>query len=380
MKKIGIMTFSSADSFGALMQCYALKTVVSRLGYDAQVIHYWPRYIRREYKTMFSRREFTAGVKTGLRQLWRSVIFIRFKNLPKALRKKREMNRFRQQYFSLTRRARTPAGLCRLAAFDGYIAGSDQIWNPEITGGALDESFFLTFAPKPAAKVAYAASTGKPPEAKYSDDFRRLLSKFDGISVREQSGRDVLQPLVERDIFVAADPTLLLSRSEWDTLAAPAKNTEPYILFFSLYFTPEQFDYVNRLSDETQLPIKHYFYGRLAKRLHRDDGSFFFDGPQEMLALIRDAKYVVTDSFHYTVFSILYQKEFFTFPSSKWNHRMEELLQNLGLEDRLIHDKSTGPDGIPARDDKDIEKRLEPIRQQSLSFLKNALNRKEGNA
>lgn len=336
MKKAAIITFSAADNFGALMQCYALRKAVENRGYDVSVIHYWPGYLRSDYRLMFNREELRAGWKSGLKCLWRSVIYIRFHNLPKAVHKRYKMQQFRKRYLHITDKCKTFRQLSRLAPVDLYITGSDQVWNAELTGGRLDPAFFLMFAPKGAKKVSYAASTGSTPDREAAMEFVPYLKELDRISVRESRTASVLQEVMGREVCQDKDPTLLLTREQWEELLPEQKESSEYILFFSLYYRPEQFEYVNRLSEELHLPIKHYFYGRLAKRLTQNGGTCFFDSPQELLGRIKNAAYVVTDSFHATVFSIIFEKRFATFPSGKWSERMEELLRQYHLEDHYI--------------------------------------------
>lgn len=336
MKKAGIITFSAADSFGALMQCYALRRVMEKEGYDAQVIHYWPKYLRKDYRLMFNREELKAGWNSGLKCLWRSVIYIRFRNLRRAIKKQYKMNQFRKKYLNLTKKCKTYEQLKKLEPMELYIAGSDQVWNPELTGGVLDSAYFLQFAPPQAKKVSYAASTGRTPTTKEAENYRQYLNELDRISVREKNAAEVLQQVTEKKVYQEKDPTLLLSREEWEKLLLELEESSEYIFFFSLYYKPEQFEYVNKLAEEKKLPIKHYFYGRLSKRLVNDGGTCYFDSPQELLTKIKNASYVVTDSFHITVFSIIFGKEFVTFPSGKWSERMAGLLKEYGMEERYI--------------------------------------------
>jgi len=336
MKKIGIITFSAADNFGALMQCYALRKYLTQRGYDVEVINYWPSYLRKEYRLMFNWEELRSGVQSGLKCLWRSVIYIRFKNLPKAISKQRKMNYFRKNYLNITKKCRNLKELKNLPPYQLYIAGSDQIWNPELTGGKLDPVFFLNFAPANARKVSYAASTGNAPSKDMLGKYKYYMKNLDYISVREKKTADILAKITDKKVHQDKDPTLLLDRKSWEKLLLKDKEKKPYIFFFSLYYQPEQFQYVNKLSERNKMPIKHYFYGRLAKRLVNNGGSCYFDSPQELLTKIKNAAYVVTDSFHVTVFSILFEKRFVTFPSGKWNERIENLLEEYHLADHLI--------------------------------------------
>lgn len=334
-KTAGIVTFSAADSFGALMQCYALRQKLEQAGYKTETIHYWPKYLRKDYRLMFNWEEFCSGIHSGWKCLWRSVVYIRFKNLPAAVSKYRKMECFRRRYLAVTKRCRTVKQLQKLEVKELYVAGSDQIWNPQLTGGKLDPVFFLNFVSGDAKRVSYAASTGATPSEEQALLYEPYLKTLERISVREARAAEVLEKTCRLAVTVDKDPTLLLSREEWEQLLLPKAEREKYIFFFSLYYTPEQFAYVNELSEKLDCPVRHYFYGRLSKRLKRNGGTMFFDDPRELLTKLVNASYIVSDSFHITVFSIIFQKDFMTFPSSKWSERMEQLLKDNHMEEHL---------------------------------------------
>lgn len=248
------------------------------------------------------------------------------------------MNRFRKSYLNLTKKCRTEKDIRELPLLDLYVVGSDQIWNPELTGGHLDPVFFLDFLPEGVKKVSYAASTGDVPTKELAQEMGGYLKDFDHISLREAQSAEQLRKTIGLEVLTEKDPTLLLGKEEWETLLGEAPK-ERYIFFFSLSFKPEQFVYVNEMSEMLDLPVKHYFYGRLARRLTRDGGTCFWDDPRELLTRIKYADYIVTDSFHVTVFSIIFQKEFATFPPGKWSNRMQELLREYHMEDRYMDGK-----------------------------------------
>lgn len=220
------------------------------------------------------------------------------------------------------------AGKIKEERFSCFIAGSDQIWNPEFAGS---EYYFLTFAP-PEKRIAFAASIGQselPDEvtARYAP----MLKEMKYISVREETAAFLVQEMTGRSPEVMPDPTLLLGRHQWEELARkPALSLpERYILAFFLGNLPGQA--IRDFADRKRLPVIYLN--------HRDYQELFALGPAEFLYVMMHASYVLTDSFHGTVFSILFERQFFVFRRKETGvkdmfSRLETLLQNFGLEER----------------------------------------------
>lgn len=336
MKSVGIITVHCADNFGALLQTYGLKRYVENLGYETKVINYCPAIITDQYPLLFYKGEIRAGINSGLKCLWRSVIYVKFKNLPKMISKKKKMKSYRKNNLDLTRKVVRYKDLKKLEQFDYYITGSDQLWNPDITG--LDDAYFLSFVPDDQYKIAYAVSTGK----NLSEDEKRAIADkadtFKYVSLREKTSVEELHKYFTQNICQTADPSLLLSEDEWSRLAVRPKDNDKYILFYSLFFTKEQFETVNYLSDMTGYKVKHFFYGRLAKRLHRNGGSFYYAGVEEFLGLIKNAEYVVTDSFHCSVFSMIFRKKFCVVMPPERSVRLRDLIALTHMENRVMGD------------------------------------------
>lgn len=334
MKRVGIITVHGADNYGSVLQAYALQKVVTDLGCEAEIINYRPETISKDYRLLFSWKEIENGLHYGIKAVWRSIILIRFRNLPKAIRKRKYFQKFRNQYLKETRKTRSEMELARLKPYDVYITGSDQLWNPDITNG-FDKNYFLDFAPKDARCISYAVSLGVAYDLNQRKEFTRLACRMDDISIREASTQAEVEMLTKKEVALCLDPTLLIAAQEWESMAKDS-GQEDYILYYSLHYTPQQLEVVNWLSARCKCPVKHFFYGRLSKRIERNGGMFYYDGPQEFLGLVRGARMVVTDSYHGTIFSILFQKDFYAFETSVWGIRITDLLKQLGLKERLI--------------------------------------------
>jgi hypothetical protein len=259
-----------------------------------------------------------------------------------------------------------------LPGYDLYLTGSDQIWNPFIyDDGNFDTVFFSSFAPKGARKAAYAPSFGSAVlDARHKDELRALLTGFSHLSAREKRGADILKEVTGvENIPVVLDPTLLLTAKQWGGIAAPYAQPRPYIL---CYFVSEP----GALRAEAAALKKRHGLRVLQlgarRKLPAADKLVLDAGPREFLSLVKNAAFVLTNSFHGTVFSLLFGRDFLCDAGrgeEAGHSRAGGLLRMLGLEERL---QSVGSSG--AGDKLDAE------RARSLGFLREALTGGTGNA
>ncbi len=301
--KIGIITFHHAHNCGAALQVLALQTLLEKMGHDVSVINYRVARIDRSYENT------------------------------SALRRKR-FEAFQQSHLHLSPLYRSLRELQAAShPYDALIAGSDQIWNAGILGG-LNAAYFCNFGSPKARRIIYGASIGSN---ELSPASRFLMLNFlqypDFISIREPSMLPLLRPLTDKTLTVVSDPTLLLNREFYDALKAPLAALPPYIYLHYVHpvgENPALDAAAAELSTQTGLPICK---NRRGTRFPHELADCSEDGPQEFLARIASAQYVVTDSFHATVFSILFSKHFLTVPPVKRPDRLLELLHTLSLQE-----------------------------------------------
>ena len=257
------------------------------------------------------------------------------RNIIKRTKRQYYFDYFNKRYIRVARRTRYHTlndGAFTRDGYDAAISGSDQVWNPEF---AFNTDFeFLPFVP-PEKRYSYAASFGvdEVPPDRY-EDIGRLLREMREISVREETGRAIVKELANRDVPVHVDPTLLLELSDYERLVEKPPQTLPerYII---TYFLDEVSDscrsFISRTAENLGLPVIMLNEWR--------ENPFFDIGPQHFLYLIQNADYVCTDSFHGTVFSILFHRQFTCFyrqgKDSRMGSRLNTLLGILRLEDRL---------------------------------------------
>ena len=222
--------------------------------------------------------------------------------------------------------------------YDLYISGSDQLWNP--TQPYCLEPYFLTFVPKGIGKkISFATSIGITDlRENEKADFKKWLSSYDDISVREFQAQELLQGLLpKKNIHQVADPTFLLETKEWKSMSVKPQQRK-YILMFTLQHRPEILEYCLKLSKQSGLPL--IALGQVQPDVI--DGSYTAvkdAGPREFLGYIENAEMVITDSFHCTVFSLIMgAKNFYTYiaPDNHRGSRIIDLLSTYGLKDHLL--------------------------------------------
>lgn len=325
--RVGILTFHRAINYGALLQTYALQTSIERLGGYCEIIDYYNELIEKQYqKFSFSRaRSFRDVAKFFLYASTRNRKYDKFRS-------------FTSRHLHLSPVCRNQEDLIRISSrYDVLISGSDQIWNYRLSDS--DTAYFLSFEKNRRKKNAYAASFGisEIPEEKI-EDYRDFLRDYNEITVREKRGAEILRSLTGREVEVALDPTLLLLQEEWEKIAKVNKKSD-FILIYSFGLTSTMKSFAKMLSKETGFRI--VFFPVSYSVRHQINATYIkMASPEDYLGLFKNARYVVTNSFHGTVFSIIFNKPFFierreeNHPNS--NSRFENLLNLLGLHEREI--------------------------------------------
>ena len=332
--RVGILTFQWADNYGGLLQCYALKKYLQKQGHDVAVINYWPRYALNKRATRIGksavRKQFGVSGKPNRKQLLKSVLTGRY---PYVRQMTQRMDHFRADGLSIDQHVCLDRFEIEqtIEQFDVLICGSDQIWNPVITGGRFDKAYFLDFASRKPLKIAYAASLGVTLKPEWEQEFRTLLNKIQFISTRESSLAELIQKQFGMSSKAVVDPVFLLDDGDWNQIIPAKENNEHYILVYSLQRNADIVMVANRLSEKTGLPIRVIGTRQKYKNAEYISACFM----EDFLALFKNADYILTNSFHGTAFSLIFQKRFLTFLHSKKPARMRDLLTDIGLAERI---------------------------------------------
>ena len=321
--RIGIVTFQETNNYGAILQNYALQKALIKLGHSPETIDYRSEYIAKPYRLRHLRDK-------GLRK-WLLGIIGYLVYLPRT----RKNKLFRQLIkYSPIVDINNIDSLNDI--YDIFIAGSDQVWNCGLTGG--DPVYMLGFVDDRDKCFAYAASIGAEHILRdWIELYKSYISSFNRISVREGCVIREMENLLSRaDICRMPDPLVLLSRDEWDEVAVTPSLNEPYIYVYQLGVSSLLVEMADNLAREhnCKLVFSPFPVGRLSRGYYDISA-----GCGEVVGYIRNAEYVLTDSFHGTLMSIIYGKKFYTYSGgthSAVGSRINDMLKQYGLETRLI--------------------------------------------
>lgn len=381
--KIAVITFHFPNNVGALLQCMALQIKLNKMGHESSVIDYRPQYLVDMYKPL--RNPFLAAYKhvknynrgswlLGIYKFIRHIVSVSLSNLDyknTRLRTK-NTNEFLKKNICLTDRYSNIEELCaKPPSADIYVCGSDQIWNSDITNGNIDRAYYLFFGEKHIKRIAYGVSADIK-EWQFSEVLQ-LLDRFDSISVREYETKEQLKKSGEIDSNVVPDPTLLLTREDYKVYEANIDETG-YILFYGLKTKDKKLllkalnEATNKLGlnviDISPCEWKINAYKRVPVL-----------GPSDFLGYISKASYIVTNSFHGTMFSLIYHKKFWGVLPSLKGSRISGLLHEIELEDRLISSDrlSKNVEWKQEIDYSIVEIKLEELRKKGDVFLEENL-------
>lgn len=335
--KIGVVTFwTGIDNYGQILQAYALQRFLRNKGHDAFVIRY----------KSIAHRGFVWWLKLPFKILYiiyliffnRNVLYLHLK-FEKQKRISEYENRkyprnfhlFKERYIHFSKKTYNQDSIMIDPPMaEIYIAGSDQIW------GGLDPIYYLQFAPITSKRIAYAPSFGGIKlNNKRKKILKRYLESFSVLGIREKDGVDLCKDLGREDSFLAIDPTLLLSKEDYSEISVAESDNSDY-LFLYLLGNDMDFDLskIYAWAKARRLKIKY-----VASQGQVDSYEKIYPNVDEWLGIIKNAKYVVTNSFHGTVFSLIMNKKFMVIPLSgafsRMNGRVVDLLTELDLNDHI---------------------------------------------
>lgn len=375
---VGILTFHFSDNYGAALQAYALRRWMTEQGHHASFIDYRPAHI--EHGGSLSLPTSPARLKANLKVVYLAVSSFINEHFGNKSQKEKFV-RFREQFLDVRRDAAPTdngASLAAAQSFDLIVAGSDQIWSPSQHFG-FDPNYFLAFAQRfQARKISYAASFGRDRvSSSEAAQLPQLLRNFDAISVREASGVTLVERATGHRPANVPDPTLLHSDYAELTERAPPEHDDPYIFCYGLRSPDNIRQTADLASKQLNCPIlsPHNPHRRWV-----EIGDTVYPDPGEWVSLIRNARFVVTNSFHGTVFSLLFKKPFIvaglTGEKAAANARAINLLRAVGLESRFAPSFSAqNTQALMAReiDWADVDQRLADLRQAGNAFLSTQL-------
>lgn len=260
-----------------------------------------------------------------------------------------------------------------------YCVGSDQTWNLECNGGVIDPVYYLINVPDDCTKIALSASFGRT--SLDNDEIaptKAALEGFKAISVRESSGVSVLESIGINSGVPLKDPVLLCNAEYWVRLASVVpRAAEPHVLIYALNKNPELVNYAIRLGKRKRIKVKMISFNPL-KPSPKGTSRVCLPRPEKWVAQFRDAAYVVTDSFHGTCFSLMFETPMIVFDPPKYSVRLRDVLNDFGLSERRVSaDNALGADEIAdkAVDWQRIQKLKNQFSQDAKRFLDKCFDR-----
>lgn len=319
--KAGIITFHDTLNYGASLQCYALQKKLNSMGVDTDVIDYKCSWFNKRYSPFYIENKSLSKVLYMLAAMPMNVV---------KQKKKRE---FHKRYLKLSSAYDRDTIKNTNDIYDLFITGSDQVFNWKLTD--FDTTFFLDFVEKNKRKCSYAASFGfHQLDEDKREKYEELLDGYYAMSVREQSAVELVRDITGKTAQLVSDPVFLLKKEDWAELAKKV-DMKNYILLYSINDTAA-YKYALKLAEKTGKKL--VYLSAPVKRV----GSFIPKrniGPIDFLGWFYNADYIVTDSFHGTAFSIIFEKQFVSLlarQTHNGNSRLSNLLSIVGLDNRIV--------------------------------------------
>ena len=388
MKKLGIVSCYFQPNYGSMLQAYATQMALDKLGYDNETICIdgFSGEIKKAKIRYFVKASLTSKILlTKMGRAKDTVVrkISRNEYTQKTAIRNECFKVFSRKYFRLSGNYPSKAVLgeeCK-KNYSAVLVGSDQLWLP---GNIAADYYTLNFVPEKVNTIAYATSFGQSALPKDSSRLAKVfLQKIKHLSVREESGQELIKDLTGRKVPVVCDPTLLFTGEEWLSI----QQTDPieqgdYIFCYFLGTNLLHRDFVRRLKAETgyRVIILPHIDEYVKADEECSDKQLYEIDPSAFLNLIRNAKYVCTDSFHCSVFSILYKRNFFTFRrfsdknKQSTNSRLDTLFHITGITGRLVSGDEDITEVISRKTDfETAHRKLAEIRKNSYDYLTNAL-------
>ncbi len=367
--KVDIITRHSVPNYGSLLQSYATQKAIEKMGHESEIINY-VRYEER-YKNLAS--TLVKGKKWDknfvLRTIYKiiqspnySKMYKRFAKYKKEILKETEL-----EYGSIKELEDN------LPIADVYCSGSDQIWG-SIGTVDYDEAYFLEFA-KGRKCISYSSSFGKTELSEKLDrNLDNLLSKFSRILIREKSAKQLLENRNINNVEQVLDPTLLLSKNEWMKFSEKStkKINGKYVLVYQLHDNKDFDKYAKKFAKFKNMKLL-----RISPSLYhitRSGKLIYLPTQYDFVKYFMNAEYILTDSFHATVFSIIFNRKFIdVLPPNKTGTRIQSILDLFGINNRILQSF----DDMKLIDEEieyiKVNSRIEEEREKSLRLFKDSI-------
>lgn len=367
---IKVITRHAPSNYGSLLQAIATQTLLGRLELKCEIID----YVRDDERGLKGILTALNGKKEWSGNPLKRIAYVAMR-YPEEKIAEVKFGRMRHRYLKMTPRCRTHEGLSQLYA-DIFMTGSDQVWGPTMNG-RYDGAYFLSFV-KDKPKIAYAASFGRTEfTSDVVRDYKRLLSRYSAISVREDTAVRLLASWGMDCAGQVLDPTLMLTADDWNEYVGRAIRGK-YVLVYQIHNDGNLGAYAKGFAKAVGLPLI-----RISPYLHqtlREGRLKWLPNVGEFLSYIKNCEYFITDSFHGTAFALTFNRQFIEIlPNNKTGSRNQSILRLAGLTDRIVSDYDDYSFGGRLIDYGRVNALLEFERQKSWDILERMCKLVEGN-
>ena len=320
--KIGIITFHCSNNYGAVLQSYGLQEYIKKMGHEAYIINYTPKYKLKLYAKSSIRYWLSRNPYKCIKRL---ITEIRIRQI--RIDRWNAFQNFRNNHLNLYPYNKTSD----YKEFDAILLGSDQIWNTDLTGGSFDDIFWGEGIK--CKTISYAASSRKQDYSEEEKDIiKSYLHELTAVSVREETFKDYLQSFCRQDISVVLDPSLLAGCEIYKRISKKNKKKN-YLLVYEISRNKTTQEIAREIARENNLQIVELLNSPISPESTLDQTA----SPEEFIGYVENASFVVTTSFHGLAFSFLFQRDFYVVKqNTDADHRLISFLKQVGLENRLV--------------------------------------------
>ena len=360
--KVGILTFHYAYNYGAVLQAYATQKLLENLGHTPEFINYQNKRTVWNYKRLHFRWNLDVLKKPTLS-------ISNFLRTKRQLFKEKKYDEFISHRLNVAPTLYKEGSKIDASKYDMVLIGSDQVWNPTLTGG-MDDVYWGNLGKGETKIVAWSPSSLNLDYTQNDlEKIKNALCNFYSLSVRDESLKKIIEKLTDKNISITLDPTFLLDKKDWIELCheVPEKN---YILVYAVRHFDKTLKIANSIANSLhkKLIVVRSIVNPIHHSYDRDTCS-----PEDFLSYIYHADLVVASSFHGTAFSIIFEKKFVNFvPESSKDSRVLTILKALNLGERAVNEKSNYTIIETMPNYKRAKEELTILREKTIAYFKSS--------
>ncbi len=368
--KIGILTFHRAYNYGAMLQAYALHHVLVQKGHDVEFISYRQSKIENAYKIWLWTYNKSRGPLYNLKSLLSNILTI-----PRRIKRRKSFNKFSHKYLPETRKYSRKDLLSEELNYDAVFFGSDQIWTTRFLG-TFDDIYWGNIHIKDGYKIAYAPSMELTTLSETEKNYiKQHINNFDSLSARETYTANLLEYITGQSVQAVVDPTLLCKFDDYKSLISSSKHipSYPYVLVYQVGHFKQVREIAQNVANQLCCEIIE-----IGDRIYLHKDSTYKDtyGPEDFVALIANATFVISCSFHGTVFSVNFHKPFYSVLIPGLDLRAKSFLTQINLlECGIRNADEIDINSVMTINYNEVDIVLDKLRCSSMAYINQSLNR-----